>query len=195
MKTPPPLIILTGPSGAGKSTVAEQILSRKKVPLRRFVTCTTRPKRPGERSGRAYWFMTREAFEHDFSAGLFYESAEVYGNLYGSSSREMDRLKRGRTPILMIIDVQGMKTIKTQQPDAFVIFLDAPKTNLQHRLEARNSDPKDLKRRMAMVAKEERLKRLASICIVNEEGNIAQTVKIVEKTIQTFIKSANVKTP
>ncbi len=195
MKTPPPLIILTGPSGAGKSTVAEHLLSRKKIALRRFITCTTRPKRPGERSGRAYWFMTREAFELDLAAGLFYESAEVYGNWYGSSTREMERLQRGRTPILMIIDVQGMKTIKAQQPNAFVIFLDAPKSNLQHRLEARNGDPTDLKHRMAMVAKEERLQRLADVCIVNEEGKVAQTVKIVEKTIQTFLKATSRKTP
>jgi len=159
----PPLIIITGPSGAGKSTVVDEILTdaaaRRAMPLRKFVTCTTRDKRPGEKDGRDYHFLSRKEFEMDLKAGWFFEHAEVYGNLYGSSRREMEKLFKGKKPIIGILDVQGAKTVKNIYPDAFTIFIDAPKKSLVARLKARNPDPQELKRRIAKMEKEKKLRR------------------------------------
>jgi len=184
-----PIIIVTGPSGAGKSTVAEKLFERQKLPLRRFITCTTRAKRPGERHGREYWFLSREEFEADIAKDFFFEYANVYGNYYGSSKKEMERLLKGRKAIFMVIDVQGARTVKKLFPQAFVVFLDAPKASLVHRLEERGTDPKDLKRRSAKIATEEKFGEKADLVIVNEDGELTQTIAKAEQAIQTRLLS------
>jgi guanylate kinase len=190
VKVSPPIVLLTGPSGAGKSSVADTLLKTRPIKLKKFVTCTTRSKRPGERHGREYWFLTRKAFEKGIAKKQFFEWANVYGHYYGSSRLEMARLLKGRLPILTIIDVQGMKTYKKLYPNTIVIFLDAPKRDLEHRLEARHPDPKDLKRRIAMITREEKLKRLADVVITNRNGKLQQTVRAVTRTIKNATRRA-----
>ncbi|MFA5185000.1 MAG: guanylate kinase [Patescibacteria group bacterium] len=188
----PPIIIVTGPSGAGKSTVVDAILAdtktRRMVPLRKFVTCTTREKRPGEKDGREYHFLTREEFKHDIRDDWFFEHAEVYGNLYGSSRREMEKLFKGKTPIIGILDVQGAKTVKKIYPEAQVIFIDAPKKSLVARLKQRQNDAQELKRRIAKMEMEKKLKKSFDVAIMNPDGKIEDTIKKVETAIKKFVK-------
>lgn len=188
----PPLFIITGPSGAGKSTVVEAILAdvgaRHAVPLRKFVTCTTRAKRPGEKNGRDYHFLSRKEFEKDLKAGWFFEHAEVYGNLYGSSRREMEKLFKGKKPIIGILDVQGAKTVKGLYPNAVAIFIDAPKKSLVARLKARKPEPQELKRRIAKMENEKKLKKSFDLAIMNPDGKIKETIRKVETAIAKHIK-------
>jgi guanylate kinase len=183
----PAVILITGPSGAGKSTLAEKLLARKKITLRRFVTHTTRSRRTGERHGRDYWFVERNAFERDLKKNFFFEHASVYGNLYGSSKKEMTRLLAGKKQVLVIIDVQGAKTIKKLQPDSFILFIDAPQDALVRRISTRSMDPKELQRRIAKMTAEEKLRDLADVVLVNEDGKLATTVRRAESAIKRFL--------
>ncbi|MBI5654043.1 guanylate kinase [Candidatus Uhrbacteria bacterium] len=196
--THPPIIIVTGPSGAGKSTVVDAILANVGArfprpggvtpPLRKFVTCTTRPRRPGEKNGRDYHFMTRKKFEQDIKDGWFFEHAEVYGNLYGSSRRVMEKLFKGKSPIIGVLDVQGAKTVKRVIPEAFIIFIDAPKKSLVTRLKDRKTDAEELKRRIAKMEMEKKLKKSFDIAIMNPDGKIKETLKKVEAAIKRIVK-------
>jgi guanylate kinase len=183
----PPLFIITGPSGAGKSTVVEAILGDVRAhghaPLRKFVTCTTRAKRPGEKNGRDYHFLSRKEFEKDLKAGWFFEHAEVYGNLYGSSRRVMEKLLKGKTPLIGVLDVQGAQTVKRLYPLAFTIFIDAPKKSLVSRLKDRKPDPEELKRRIAKMEMEKKLKKTFDLAIMNTDGKLGETIKKVEIAI------------
>lgn len=180
----PPIILLTGASGAGKSSVSDILLKEKKLPLVRFITCTTRPKRPGEKDGKDYWFLTRKDFEAKIKQNGFYESAEVYGNYYGSSKEEMERRLKGKKTIVMILDVQGTRTIKKHHPEAIAIFIDAPTASLRHRLIERGADMNDLKRRLAEIATEKRFKSKADVVILNNDGDLQKTVSQVRSIIQ-----------
>lgn len=180
----PPIILLTGASGAGKSTVLDVLLKKRTEPIKKFVTCTTRPKRPGERNGREYHFLTRDAFEKDIADGRFYEWAIVYNNYYGSSKTEMARLLKGKKAIVMILDVQGTRTMKRHHPEAISVFIDAPTQSLRARLHERGSDMNDMKRRLAEIAKERRFRTKADIVLVNNDGSLTQTVSAVQKLIR-----------
>lgn len=182
----PPIFLLTGASGAGKSSVLDALLKTKTLPLVRFITCTTRPKRNGEKNGTDYWFLTRARFERDISKKRFYEWANVYDNYYGSSKTEMARLLKKRNPVVMILDVQGTRTIKKHHPEAVAIFIDAPTASLRHRLKERGASMNDLKRRLTEIVKEKRYRKSADIIIENRDGNLSKTVQ----QVSTVIKNA-----
>jgi guanylate kinase len=185
---PPPILILTGPSGAGKSSILDLLVKQKPFPFRKFVTSTTRPKRPGERHGKDYWFMTEKEFVTREAQGDFFESATVYGNHYGSLRETMEELLTKRLPILITLDVQGMKTVKRLYANAYVIFIDAPQASLIHRLEKRSTDPKELKKRNQKIAIEEKAKQFADIIIENKDGKLPQTLASVTRHIQAYLK-------
>jgi guanylate kinase len=125
-----PLIIVSGPSGVGKSTLVGRLLADGGLPLRRAVTVTTRPPRPGERDGVDYYFRSPEWFEKEVQAGAFLEWAEVHGQRYGTLRAEVDDARNRGIGAILVIDVQGAEQVRRQRPDALSIFLTLPRWEL-----------------------------------------------------------------
>ena len=143
------LFILSAPSGAGKTTVSRRL--REEGLARVSISHTTRPPRPGEEEGREYFFVDRDEFTRMQNAGLFLESAEVYGNLYGTSAGWVQsQLGRGQN-VLLEIDTQGAGKVKRALPEAVSIFLRPPSLDaLRQRLTGRGQDsPEVVARRLA----------------------------------------------
>lgn len=81
------LVILCGKSSTGKSYVLNQLyalLKQTKMPVNKVVSCTTRPKRDGERDNIDYFFLDRDKFLADAASGYFLEYAEFRGWYYGT---------------------------------------------------------------------------------------------------------------
>jgi len=83
------VFIICAPSGAGKTSLVAELLRRDRR-ARLSVSHTTRAPRPGEQEGRDYHFVSRPVFEAMIGRGEFLESAEVHGNLYGTSQAWID---------------------------------------------------------------------------------------------------------
>jgi len=73
-----PVFVITGTSGEGKSTLARDLVERLPE-LELAVSATTRPRRPGEKDGRDYWFLSEEEFDRRLQAGEFLEWVELPG--------------------------------------------------------------------------------------------------------------------
>ena len=102
------LFIISAPSGAVKTTLARRLV--EEVPDSVFsVSHTTRPMRPGETEGVDYFFVDRRCFEEMVAQGEFLEHAEVFGNFYGTSRNEVDRLLEQGKNVLLDIDWQGAR--------------------------------------------------------------------------------------
>ncbi len=183
----PPLFIITGLSGAGKSTVADALMQSSEGEFSRFITTTTRAMRPGEENGKQYWFITREEFEQKRDQGGFYEWADVYGNLYGPSKAEMERLHALNKPILIVLDVQGANTLKHIHPDAHILFFDAPNADLLRRLQERGSSPEEIEKRLAKEEEERRYKSISSLVIENKDGKLEESIEQVSKFMKAHI--------
>jgi guanylate kinase len=137
------LVVVSSPSGGGKGTLIRRVL--KTVPnLGYSVSHTTRARRPGEKHGQHYFFVTAEAFRAEVEAGGFLEWAEVHGNLYGTSHAQVEReLSEGRD-IILEIDVQGAASVRRLAPDAVSIFILPPSYEvLCQRLTGRGSEHPD----------------------------------------------------
>lgn len=134
------LFIVSGPSGAGKSRISAGVLAQ--LPGIKFsVSHTTRDPRPSETDGVDYHFVSREEFLKLRAEGEFLESAEVYGNLYGTSARFIEEARAAGFDVLLDVDVQGAQTIRGRCPDSLSVFILPPSfTRLKERLENRQQD-------------------------------------------------------
>jgi guanylate kinase len=134
------LFIISAPSGAGKTSLVHALLGiNPHIDL--SVSYTTRDPRPGEQDGKDYHFVSRETFLEMAKRGEFLESAEVYGNLYGTSQTWISReITKGRD-ILMEIDWQGAAQVRRLFPDSVSIFILPPSiAALEQRLKGRGKD-------------------------------------------------------
>lgn len=119
------LIIISSPSGGGKGTLIKEVLDT--VPdLGYSVSLTTRAPRLGEEDGRHYHFVTKEEFEREIAEDGFLEYAEVHGNLYGTSKRQIEKMTSEGCDVILEIDVQGAETVMEKAPDLDSIFILPP---------------------------------------------------------------------
>jgi len=143
------LFVVAAPSGAGKSTLVNALLECE-PDISLSISHTTRPPRVGEEYGRHYFFVERPDFEREIADGIFLEHAEVHGNLYGTSRTVVEgTLGQGRD-VLLEIDWQGARQVRTGKPDCVSVFILPPsRVELERRLRGRASDsPEVIERRL-----------------------------------------------
>lgn len=111
-RSKPIIFLISAPSGAGKTTLCDMLTDEFKDTLRRIVTVTTRPPRPGEVDGESYRFFSPADFEFHAAAGSFLEMAVVHGFRYGTPRDTVGHvLHRGRD-VLLNVDVQGAASVR-----------------------------------------------------------------------------------
>jgi len=149
------LFIVAAPSGAGKSTLVNALLADDPE-LRLSVSYTTRTPRPGEANGREYHFVDRSSFQRMLEAGEFLESAEVHGNWYATSQKQIAQIRATGQDVVLEIDWQGAQQVRRVFPDAVGIFILPPSPEeLARRLINRAQDSEEvIKRRLAAASAE-----------------------------------------
>jgi len=137
------VVIISGPSGVGKSTICREVADRLANACL-SVSVTTRTPGAGEVDGMDYRFVSKAEFERLVREGFFLEYAEVFGNSYGTSKKEVEEsLAAGKTVILEI-DVQGARQVKLVYPDALMIFILPPsQRELAERIDNRGRDDEE----------------------------------------------------
>lgn len=143
------IVIISGPSGVGKSTICKEVVKRlDNVCL--SISVTTRPMAEAEVDGQDYWFLSQQQFRKRINEGSLLEYAEVFGHLYGTPKDNVEvALGAGKT-IILEIDVQGAREVKSVCPDAVMVFIFPPtEKELAQRIKNRG--------REGMEAAEERL--------------------------------------
>lgn len=149
------LYIVSAPSGAGKTSMLKQLIERKPE-LTLSVSHTTRESRPGEVDGENYFFVSKDEFNLSKDNDEFFEYAEVFGNFYGTSKKAVQQqLDRG-VDVILEIDWQGARKVRSQFPGAISIFILPPsKADLESRLHHRKQDSDEIIQGRMQEAKEE----------------------------------------
>lgn len=161
-------IIISAPSGGGKTSIVNRLLEDGK--LSRVITATTRAPRKGEKNGKDYHFWSDKQFENAVEKGEMAEWAKVHVNYYGIPKSSLDKLiKRGKHPVL-VIDVQGAKTVKKIYKNAVSIFITPPSfAELKKRIVARNDGTTDIKARLESAKKELKCIKNYDYLVINDE--------------------------
>lgn len=147
--------IISAPSGSGKSTLVNGLLQADQR-LVFSISYTTRKPRGKEKQGEAYHFIERSDFEAMIANKEFLESAEVFGNYYGTHRSYLDQAMAEKKDLVLDIDVQGARQLKDRIPDAVSIFILPPSREvLEQRLRARSEDAEPvIQRRLREAAAE-----------------------------------------
>ncbi len=148
-------VILSAPSGAGKTTIARALRERRPDVVF-SVSATTRPPRGYERDGRDYHFVPEEEFLRMLDAGELVEHARVHGNWYGTPLRNLEEAVARDEFLLLDIDVQGARQIRSKFPGAVHVFVLPPSgVALAERLLGRGSESVEARARRMDAALEE----------------------------------------
>jgi len=149
------VFVLSAPSGAGKTSISKQIVATMPDVVQ-AITCTTRAPRPGERDGREYYFLSRQAFEQHIAAGDFLEWAQVHGQLYGTLRQSVKATTAAGQDVLLVIDVQGAAQHRAAGLDAVFVFVLPPSWEaLAQRLQGRGSESTQQQEKRLLVARQE----------------------------------------
>ena len=144
------MLVLSSPSGAGKSSICKSLMSLDKN-LSLSVSTTTRKKRPNEKSGEDYIFVSTEEFENMLSNNNFLEYANVFDNYYGTVKSLVDNKINNGQDLIFDIDWQGAQQLREKMRENVVsIFILPPsKKELERRLKSRGQDSDEVvKKRM-----------------------------------------------
>ncbi|HOR29151.1 MAG TPA: guanylate kinase [Candidatus Sumerlaeota bacterium] len=176
------LFVISAPSGGGKSAVLTRLLASE-ADLHYSVSVTSRAPRPDEVEGRDYHFVSRAEFESLVQQDVFYEWAEVHGNLYGTRSDTVEgALAEGRD-VALDLDVQGGLSAKYRSPDAVLVFLMPPSFQvLEQRLRQRATDSEEaIRMRLENARREMIYWRQYNYLVVNED--IDESVEKVRRIL------------
>ncbi len=152
---PAGVFVITGPSGVGKGTLIRGLMER--LPgLELSVSATTRAPRPGEGDGVDYHFLSAEEFERRVAQNEFVEHADYAGRRYGTLRSELEDRVRAGVPVVLEIEVQGARQVRSAMPEAVQVFIAPPSLQaLRTRLIGRGTDDPETVERRLRVAEQE----------------------------------------
>jgi guanylate kinase len=181
------LFAISAPSGAGKTTIIREIF--KQMPELRFsVSATTRKLRKGETEGKDYYFISLEEFEKKKTDNEFVEWEKVHGEFYGTLKNEIEKNVNNSNNVILDVDVKGAISIKKLYPDAVIIFIDAPKDEIETRLRNRKTESDEqLKKRIERMEWELSMKDKFDYVVLNKTN--PKGTEIAVKEITEIIKN------
>ncbi|HEV7804615.1 MAG TPA: guanylate kinase [Solirubrobacteraceae bacterium] len=179
----PRAVVITGPSGVGKGTLIRSL--RERMPeLQLSVSATTRLPRAGETQGVDYHFMSDDEFERHVRDGDFVEHAAYAGARYGTLRSELDTRMASGKPVLLEIEVQGARQVRSAMPEAVQVFIAPPSLDaLRARLVGRGTDAAEqVEARMRTAAAELAAQDEFACVVTNDrlEQAVDELVAVVE---------------
>jgi guanylate kinase len=187
------VFVITGPSGVGKGTLIRTL--RERIPeLELSVSATTRDPRPGEHDGVDYHFLTDADFQRRADAGEFVEHAVYSGRRYGTLRAELQRRTAAGHPVVLEIEVQGARQVRTTLPEAVQVFIAPPSLDaLRARLVGRGTDDDEqVAARLRVAEQELAAQHEFGHVVVNDrlEDAVEELVTIVRSALEHCVKTA-----
>lgn len=150
------IFVISSPSGGGKTSLIKKLLKDPRSEGTVLsISHTTREKRINEKDGVDYFFTDKKSFEDKIKKNDFLEYATVFDNYYGTSQETVNTLVSQGKTIILELDWQGAKQVKSKIP-CYLIFLLPPSIDdLKMRLIDRNLDESEIIEKRINEAKNE----------------------------------------
>jgi len=178
------LTVIAGPTAVGKGTVVRELLT-KHPEIELSISVTTRAPRVGELDGVHYHFVSDLEFDRMLEHGELLEWATVHqSHRYGTPKSPVEAAIAAGKQIILEIDVQGARQVKSSMPSANLIFIAPPsEEELIRRLATRGTEtPEQIDVRLATAKAEMAAALEFDHIIVNHE--VAQCAQEVLDLMQ-----------
>lgn len=175
------LFVITGASGVGKGSLRQAAADALRG-VAYSVSATTRARRPAEREGVDYHFVTRPEFQRMIAAGELLEHAEYVGDMYGTPAAAVDATLAAGRDALLEIELDGARQVKRVRPDAVMLFIAPPSmAELERRLRGRGTDGEaKIQQRLARAREEIKALREFDYVVVNDRlDEAAETLRAI----------------
>jgi len=123
------------------------------------------------------------------AAAEFVEWADVFGNFYGTSRRQLRAAQEAGQDVLLDIDVQGHRQVRKRLPEAVSVFVLPPSLQeLGRRLRRRHSDaPEVITRRLKEARREIRHWPEYDYLVVNDR------LPVATRALQAVVRAARLR--
>jgi len=169
------IFVISGPSGSGKTTLLESLLKAKQLKdkLVKPVSFTTRPRRPDEKDGRDYFFITGREFRQKKQEKKFLEWTRYLGYYYATSRDFLQRYLKQARHIILCLDLKGAFQIRKFYPKKTVLIFVMPPSlgALRQRIQIRRCQTKkrEIAQRIRLAQKELLAAKRYDYCILNRD--------------------------
>ncbi len=182
------LVVISGPTCAGKDSVVRE-LEKNHSQIYRLVTTNSRPKRPEEKEGVDYYFVSRAEFEKLIEEDAFFEWVEYRGEYRGTQKKHIQKALKSGRDVIWRIDVRGVKNIyekvKKEYPYSVFIFIAEDLAVLEKRMKRRASEDKRWQSwSLARAAWELKQYHNFDYLVINEENKLSRTAELIKMIIE-----------
>ncbi|XP_033104977.1 MAGUK p55 subfamily member 5-like isoform X2 [Anneissia japonica] len=118
-------IVLVGPHSVGRHELRQKLLEDS-TKFASAVPHTSRAKKDFEVEAEDYYFVTRQRFEQDITAGKFVEHGEFMKSLYGTSLDAIRLVVNSGKVCVLNLQPQSLKILKNSDLKPYFVFVYPP---------------------------------------------------------------------
>ncbi|KAF6720977.1 MAGUK p55 subfamily member 3 [Oryzias melastigma] len=119
----PRLVVLIGSLGARINELKQRVIAENPHRYAVAVPHTTRPKKPHEKDGVEYHFVTKQQFDADVLSNKFIEHGEYKENQYGTSIEAIRCVQAKNKMCIVDVQPEAVKRLRTTEFKPYVIFV------------------------------------------------------------------------
>nr|XP_019949705.1 PREDICTED: MAGUK p55 subfamily member 3 isoform X2 [Paralichthys olivaceus] len=119
----PRLVVLIGSLGARINELKQRVIAENPHRYAVAVPHTTRPKKPHEKEGVEYHFVTKQQFDADALNNKFIEHGEYKENQYGTSIEAIRSVQAKNKMCVVDVQPEALRRLRTAEFKPYVIFV------------------------------------------------------------------------
>ncbi|KAM4536146.1 MAGUK p55 subfamily member 3 isoform 2-T2 [Fundulus diaphanus] len=119
----PRLVVLIGSLGARINELKQRVIAENPHHYAVAVPHTTRPKKPHEKDGVEYHFVTKPQFDADALNNKFIEHGEYKENQYGTSIEAIRSVQAKNKMCIVDVQPEALKRLRTAEFKPYVVFV------------------------------------------------------------------------
>lgn len=168
--------VVSAPAGTGKNTLVNRLLKEFDCVIE-SISYTTRQPRVDEVEGKEYFFVSKEQFLEMKKEGQFLESAEVFGNYYGTSKKWVQKQQSLGKHVILVIDTQGAMQLKKTNFVISIFIMPPSIEELRCRLLKRNTESdQEIEKRLGLAEEEMNVSSNYDYVLINEELDLSYDI-------------------
>uniref|UniRef100_A0A8D3AHY1 MAGUK p55 scaffold protein 3a n=1 Tax=Scophthalmus maximus TaxID=52904 RepID=A0A8D3AHY1_SCOMX len=164
----PRLVVLIGSLGARINELKQRVIAENPHRYAVAVPHTTRPKKPHEKEGVEYHFVTKQQFDVDALNNKFIEHGEYKENQYGTSIEAIRSVQAKNKMCIVDVQPEALRRLRTAEFKPYVVFVKPRVPESRRRRSAADEDLQEMRQSAAQI--DQQYGHLADRVLIKEDS-------------------------